>query len=158
MKRIVFLTLAIIVATMLVSAQQFIGVDLGYARPITQLNQPVVGQEKTLTPTPYNGFTDPGSLTLPAALFSLYVCAFVGGLVASLTFDGDVLCGLLCGGAVFTVIVLLSLLLPGGAAKNIGMGASIGLHAVSVLFSLFGALAASSIVKSRSRRRRKKRR
>ena len=56
MKRIVFLTLAIIVATMLVSAQQFIGVNLGYARPITQLNQPVVGQEKTLTPTPYNGF------------------------------------------------------------------------------------------------------
>ena len=31
MKRIVFLTLAIIVATMLVSAQQFIGVNLGYA-------------------------------------------------------------------------------------------------------------------------------
>ena len=56
MKRIVFLTLAIIVATMLVSAQQFIGVNLGYARPITQLNQPVVGQEKTLNPTPYNGF------------------------------------------------------------------------------------------------------
>lgn len=56
MKRIVFLTLAIFVATMLVSAQQFIGVNLGYARPITQLNQPVVGQEKTLTPTPYNGF------------------------------------------------------------------------------------------------------
>ena len=56
MKRIVFLMLAIIVTTMLVSAQQFIGVNLGYARPITQLNQPVVGQEKTLTPTPYNGF------------------------------------------------------------------------------------------------------
>ena len=56
MKRIVFLTLAIIVATMLVSAQQFIGVDLGYARPITQLNQPEEGKEKTLTPTPYNGF------------------------------------------------------------------------------------------------------
>ena len=101
---------------------------------------------------------DPGSLTLPAALVSLYICAFVGGLTSSLTFDGDVLCGVLCGGTIFTAIVLLSLLLPGGAAKNIGMGASIGLHAVSVLFSLFGALAASSIVKSRSRRRRKKRR
>ncbi len=56
MKRIVFFVLAIIAATMFVSAQQFIGVNLGYARPITRLNQPIVGQEKTLTPTPYNGF------------------------------------------------------------------------------------------------------
>ena len=56
MKRIIFLTLAIIVATMLVSAQQFIGVNLGYARPITRLNQPETGQEKILTPTTYNGF------------------------------------------------------------------------------------------------------
>ncbi len=101
---------------------------------------------------------DPGSLTLVAALISLYICAFVGGLTASLAFDGDVLCGLLCGGVIFTVIVLLSLLLPGGASSSIGTGASIALHAVCVLFSLFGALAASSIVKSRSRRRRKKRR
>ena len=100
---------------------------------------------------------DPGSLTVPAALASLYICGFVGGFAASLAFDGDVLCGVLCGGTIFTVIVLLSLLLPGGAAKSIGMGASIGLHAVSVPFSLFGALAASSIVKSRSRRRRRKR-
>lgn len=101
---------------------------------------------------------DPGSLTLPAALISLYICAFVGGLTASLTFDGDVLCGLLCGGAIFTVIVLLSLLLPGGASSSIGTGASITLHAVCILFSLLGALAAASIVKSRSHRRRKKRR
>lgn len=100
---------------------------------------------------------DPGSLTLPAALVSLYICAFVGGFTASLAFDGDMLCGVLCGGAIFTVIVLLSLLLPGGASSSIGMGASIALHAVCVLFSLFGALAAASIVKSRSRRRRRKR-
>ena len=101
---------------------------------------------------------DPGSLTIPAALVSLYICGFVGGFAAALAFDGDVLCGLLCGGTIFMVIVLLSLLLPGGAAKSIGLGVSIGLHAVSVLFSLFGALAAASIVKSRSQRRRKKRR
>ena len=100
---------------------------------------------------------DPGSLTIPAALASLYICGFVGGFAATLAFDGDVLCGLLCGGTIFMIIVLLSLLLPSGASKSIGIGASIGLHAVSVLFSLFGALAASSIVKSRSRRRRKKR-
>ena len=56
MKRIVFFVLAIIAATMFVSAQQFIGVNLGYARPITRLNQPTVDQEKTLTPTAYNGF------------------------------------------------------------------------------------------------------
>ena len=56
MKRIVFFVLAIIAATMFVSAQQFIGVNLGYARPITRLNQPIVDQEKTLTPTAYNGF------------------------------------------------------------------------------------------------------
>lgn len=46
MKRIVFFVLAIIAATMFVSAQQFIGVNLGYARPITRLNQPIVDQEK----------------------------------------------------------------------------------------------------------------
>lgn len=102
--------------------------------------------------------SDPGSLTVIAALISLYICAFVGGFVASLSLDGDVLCGVLCGGALFTVIVLLSLFLPGGASGSIGMVASIGLHTVCVLFSLFGALAASSIKKSRSRRRRKKRR
>ena len=56
MKRIFLLVLVIIATTILVSAQQFIGMNLGYARPITQLNQPVVGQEKTLTPTAYNGF------------------------------------------------------------------------------------------------------
>ena len=56
MKRIVFFVLAIIAATMFVSAQQFIGVNLGYARPITRLNQPIVDQEKTLTPAAYNGF------------------------------------------------------------------------------------------------------
>lgn len=101
---------------------------------------------------------DPGSLTVPAALASLYICGFVGGFTASLAFDGDVLCGLLCGGTIFTVIVLLSLILPGGASSSIGMGVSIALHAVCVLFSLLGALAASSFVKSRSRRRRKKKR
>lgn len=100
---------------------------------------------------------DPGSLTVIAALISLYICAFVGGLTASLSFDGDVLCGVLCGIAIFTIILLLSLLLPGGASGSIGIGASIALHAVCILFSLFGALAASSVKKSRSRRRRRKR-
>jgi len=35
--------------------KQYFGVQVGFTQPITRLNQPVQGQEKTLAPTTYNG-------------------------------------------------------------------------------------------------------
>ncbi|MBQ9079825.1 MAG: hypothetical protein IJY27_02025 [Clostridia bacterium] len=99
---------------------------------------------------------DPASFVLPAALAALYISCFAGGLASSLSYDGDVLCGVMSGAAVFVIIILLSLLLPGGASERVGTGISIALHAVSILFAFFGALAASSISRRHTKRRRRR--
>lgn len=55
MKRISIL--AVVLMTVLtLQAQEYIGLQLGYARPITHLNAPGIDAGKTLTPSAYNGF------------------------------------------------------------------------------------------------------
>ncbi len=55
MKRILSVcVMAIMVLTL--QAQEYLGIQLGYARPITQLNDPRIDAGKTLTPSAYNGF------------------------------------------------------------------------------------------------------
>ena len=55
MKRILSVcVMAIMVLTL--QAQEYLGIQLGYARPITQLNDPGIDAGKTLTPSAYNGF------------------------------------------------------------------------------------------------------
>lgn len=55
MKRILSIcVMAIMVLTL--QAQEYLGIQLGYARPITQLNDPRIDAGKTLTPSAYNGF------------------------------------------------------------------------------------------------------
>lgn len=55
MKRISIL--AVVLMTVLtLQAQEYIGLQLGYARPITHLNDPEIDAGKTLTPSAYNGF------------------------------------------------------------------------------------------------------
>lgn len=55
MKRILSVcVIAIMVLTL--QAQEYLGIQLGYARPITQLNDPRIDAGKTLTPSAYNGF------------------------------------------------------------------------------------------------------
>ena len=55
MKRILSVcVMAIMVLTL--QAQEYLGIQLGYARPITQLNDPEIDAGKTLTPSAYNGF------------------------------------------------------------------------------------------------------
>ncbi|MGI6167921.1 MAG: TIGR04086 family membrane protein [Eubacteriales bacterium] len=102
---------------------------------------------------------DPGSLVLPAALAAAYLSAFVGGFAAAWINRGDALaCGLIVGVANFILIVLLSLIAPGGAASEIGFWASTGLHALVIGFSVLGAFAGASIRESSNRRQRKFRR
>ena len=55
MKRILSVcVMAIMVLTL--QAQEYLGIQLGYARSITQLNDPRIDAGKTLTPSAYNGF------------------------------------------------------------------------------------------------------
>lgn len=99
---------------------------------------------------------DPGRLTLPAALVCLYLSSFAGGLAASLSMGGDTPCGIFCGVAYFTIILLLSLVLPHGASEKLGMGLSVALHAATPLFALLGGLAATNALNSRARRKRRR--
>ncbi len=100
---------------------------------------------------------DPGRLILPAALVSLYISAFVGGLAASLYMGGDTPCGIFSGIAYFVLILLLSLVLPGGTSEKVGMGLSIALHTATPIFAFLGGLAATNILGARAHKRRKKR-
>ena len=54
MKKLVVICV-MMMTMMALNAQEYVGVQLGYARPITHLNSPSVDNGKTLTPTPYNG-------------------------------------------------------------------------------------------------------
>lgn len=54
MKRIVMLCIIVASAAMAYS-QSYVGVNVGYAQPITRLNLPVMGKESVLNPTTYNG-------------------------------------------------------------------------------------------------------
>lgn len=102
---------------------------------------------------------DPGSLVLPAALAALYISAFAGGLAAAWKNRGDALaCGVLFGGAMFLVIIIISLIIPGGAASKFGFWTSAGMHALLIPFSLLGAYAGVSLRQSGSSRRRRRRR
>ena len=56
MKRIVMLCIIVASAAMAYS-QSYVGVNVGYAQPITRLNLPVMGKESVLNPTTYNGMT-----------------------------------------------------------------------------------------------------
>lgn len=99
---------------------------------------------------------DPDRLVLPAAMTALYLSSFIGGIVTSLLMGGDAPCGLICGIAYFTALLLMSFFLPSGTATRTGMGVSILLHTAAPLFSLLGALCASSLLRRRSRRRRRR--
>ena len=56
MKRLSVLIFVVTMTLLTSQAQEFLGLQLGYSRSITRLNAPTVGQEKTLTPSAYNGF------------------------------------------------------------------------------------------------------
>ena len=100
---------------------------------------------------------DPGKLILPAALAALYLSSFFGGLAASLYMRGDTPCGIFCGLAYFVLILLLSLILPHGAAEKVGMGLSVALHAATPLFAFLGGLAATNGLNNRARRHKRRR-
>lgn len=54
MKR-VFLTFAILTTLLTVQAQDYLGIQLGYARPITRLNAPIMNTDKAFNASAYNG-------------------------------------------------------------------------------------------------------
>ncbi len=101
---------------------------------------------------------DPGSLVLPAALAAAYIASFFGGLASSWINHGESIpCGLITGGGFFVILILLSLIIPGGAGSKIGFWASAGLHALIIIFSLLGAFAGTSLRESGKRKRPKRR-
>lgn len=54
MKR-AFLTCAILAIALTLQAQDYLGVQLGYARPITRLNAPIMNTDKAFNASAYNG-------------------------------------------------------------------------------------------------------
>ena len=54
MKRIVLISV-LVMSMVAASAQEYVGVQLGYARSITRLNAPVMASKEVLTPRAYNG-------------------------------------------------------------------------------------------------------
>jgi hypothetical protein len=56
MKRLSVLIFVVTLTMLTTQAQEFLGLQLGYARPITRLNTPAAESTKTLTPSAYNGF------------------------------------------------------------------------------------------------------
>ena len=102
---------------------------------------------------------DPGSIVLAGGLAALYVSSFIGGFIAAMSDSGDaMLCGLLNGVGTFVLLVVLSLILPIERASELGFWASAVLHLIAIPFSMLGAYAAGSLIRSRTQRRRRKRR
>ena len=56
MKRVFLITCAILATMLTLQAQNYLGVQLGYARPITRLNAPIMNTDKSLNASAYNGF------------------------------------------------------------------------------------------------------
>lgn len=111
----------------------------------------------TLTAIIVFATADPGKLILYAALLSLYMSSFLGGLTSSLTLGGDTLCGAFCGSIYFAIILVLSIFIPNGAAQKIGIGLSIALHAATPLFAFLGGLTATNGLNNRARRHKRRR-
>ena len=55
MKR-AFLTCAVLATVLTFQAQEYLGVQLGYVRPITRLNAPIMNTDKSFNASAYNGF------------------------------------------------------------------------------------------------------
>lgn len=55
MKRILLLISVIVMTMTSISAEDYFGVQIGYARSITRLNAPILTNKKTLAPTAYDG-------------------------------------------------------------------------------------------------------
>lgn len=101
---------------------------------------------------------DPGKLVLPAALAAAYIASYAGGFTSAWKNRGEPLpCGLLTGGAFFVLLILLSLIIPEGTPSKISFWPSVGLHSLLIVFSLLGALSATSLRES-SRHKRPRRR
>lgn len=102
---------------------------------------------------------DPGSCVLVGGLAALYISSFIGGFIAAMSdHDDALLCGLLNGAGILVLLLVLSLILPAERVSELGFWASALLHLVAIPFSMLGAYAASSLIRSRTQRRRRKRR
>lgn len=55
MKRILLLISVIVMTMTSISAEEYVGVQIGYARSITRLNAPILTNKETLVPTAYDG-------------------------------------------------------------------------------------------------------
>lgn len=95
---------------------------------------------------------DPGKLVHVAALAALYIACFAGSMTSVLTSGGELSSGLIGGGIFWLILLVASLLVPGGTSWL-----SVGLHSICLAFSAAGAFSAASLSahqrSSRTRRR-----
>lgn len=96
--------------------------------------------------------SDPGRLTDAAALSALYMACFSGSMTAVLNCGGDMSAGFICSGIFWLLLLLVSLMIPGGTDWL-----SVGLHSVCLVFAAAGTFAAKSL-SAKGRRSAKHRR
>ena len=96
---------------------------------------------------------DPDSLLTPLSMLSLYVPAFIAGVVAiRKKGDSSLLCGLLSGVIFMLFYMLVSLFFSPEDSSGYSLLLSLALHALIVLFSVLGSYAGKRHTKKRKRR------
>lgn len=99
--------------------------------------------------------SDPTSLVIPLSIAVLLISNFVGGLVTSRLANGSPLtCGLVCGAAVTSVMLITSLLLFNAKPTSRTFFESAFLHIATVCFCIFGAFIGNIKLKRNPKRKR----
>lgn len=99
---------------------------------------------------------DPNRLILPVGIVILLSSSFLGGWISSARSHTQALLhGLLCGGILFLVYWLLSLVLPSSPTDEFSGGISLSLRFLTVAISILGAFLGAKSAPRRGRRRKK---
>lgn len=85
---------------------------------------------------------DPTSLVSPLSLLALYICSFFSGFI-SLRSCGhsSLVCGLISGGIFMSFLIFLSFFFSSVLSSHYSFGVSLLLHALIVIFAIFGGYA-----------------
>ena len=92
-----------------------------------------------------NFSSDPDALIAPLSIATLYVSAFVGGLMATkINGSSSLVCGLVSGGIFMLALMFLSLAFSSDNISDRGFLASFILHALIIIISILGGYAAQN--------------
>ncbi len=86
--------------------------------------------------------SDPTSLITPLSLLSLYISSFSSGLISVRACGhSSLICGLISGGIFMALLIFISFFFPSQLSSDHSFGISFLLHALVVVFSVFGGYA-----------------